>query len=153
MMLWVTLETCTFVHLGSFVYFSSDEILLFLCQHLLCFQVLWARFVGQGGISLPLIKDWAWTCPDSDSRRKPDSLMWSDRVLVHNEWSEGGKIHLEHLLLSGLCRDCGIPWSYRIKGWAGFAEKVADRPLEDPLKEAVGKKCTQCVKLPVFGGF
>lgn len=53
--------------------------------------------------------------------------------------NEEGKIHLEHLLLCGLRRDCGIPWSYRVKGWAAFPEKKSDHQ-KILLRRELGRK-------------
>lgn len=146
MMLW----HLRLVHLGSFSNFGSDEILLFLCKHLFCFQVLWARFIGQGGISQPLIKDWAWTCPNLDSGRKRNSLMWSDRSTC----AQGMKRKKSTYNTCCLVDYAEIVWSpghTELRDGQPFLKNI--RPLEDPLQQAVGKKCTQCVKLPVFWGF
>lgn len=68
------------------------------------------------------------------------------------QFNEEGKIHLGRLLLCGLCRDCGIPWSYRLKGWETFPEKVSDHEkilLRRQLEEMHTISETSCL----LGGF
>ena len=95
----------------------------FLCKHLLRFQVLWA-------LCWVLGRTTAWEA--FRSHRSKDGYghvqTWppegneileckAKRALVRDEQSEEGKTHLEHLLLCGLCREHGIPWSHRVRDW------------------------------------
>lgn len=145
-------------YLGLCFYFSTDEILLFLCKHLFFFPKFCRHYGNHqpgpqlGGISQPLVKGWVQTRPNSATRRKLNTWLWREKSTCAWWMKQRGKNPLGNTCC---CVDCAqiVVSPGLIHQGTGKLPLKDIRPSEDPFNGGVGKKCTRCVQLAIFWWF